>query len=301
MIRRRWASGSGRVAESGPIPAHHGGWMWSSRPPLAPQNQSGGDATPTRPSRPPSSAPPRPDATRTAMACSCSSSRPGPGARSSRSSSAAGAAKLGLGAATLVPLAKARELALANRMLARSGGDPLPEKRHVQGVPTFAEATRRVLEQKRGGWGAGGTCTTDGGAWSGTCSPRRQPARLGGQHGRRAGEPRAHRARQGGDGPGCPVRCWSGRSRSTCGTTTPCDRVVPVLGPQNDTVTHRQALPHRDVAAAIETVRTSRSGSLPSSWRLSPRVDGRVVGKVRLATWTRWTQPGGCGTFRRYG
>ena len=35
----------------------------------------------------------------------------------------------------------------------------------------------------------------------------------------------------------------------------PCDRVLPVLGPQNDIVTHRQALPHRDVAAAIETVR----------------------------------------------
>ena len=46
----------------------------------------------------------------------------------------------------------AREQALANRMLARSGGDPLTEKRRVQGVPTFAEAAQRVLEQKRGGW-----------------------------------------------------------------------------------------------------------------------------------------------------
>ena len=53
--------------------------------------------------------------------------------------------ELGLGAARLVPLAKAREQALANRMLARSGGDPLSEKRRVQGVPTFAEAARRVL------------------------------------------------------------------------------------------------------------------------------------------------------------
>ena len=34
----------------------------------------------------------------------------------------------------------------------------------------------------------------------------------------------------------------------------PCDRVLPVLGPQNDIVTHRLALPHKDVAAAIETV-----------------------------------------------
>ena len=29
----------------------------------------------------------------------------------------------------------------------------------------------------------------------------------------------------------------------------PCDRVVPVLGPQNDIGTHRQALAHKDVAA----------------------------------------------------
>ena len=54
-------------------------------------------------------------------------------------------------AAALVPLAKAREQALANRILARSGGDPLSEKRRVQGVPTFAEAARLVLEQKHGG------------------------------------------------------------------------------------------------------------------------------------------------------
>ena len=45
--------------------------------------------------------------------------------------------ELGLGAATLVSLADAREQALANRKLARSGGDPLADKRR---------------EQKRGGW-----------------------------------------------------------------------------------------------------------------------------------------------------
>ena len=60
--------------------------------------------------------------------------------------------ELGLGAATLVSLADAREQALANRKLARSGGDPLADKRRVQRVPTFADAARRVLEQKQGGW-----------------------------------------------------------------------------------------------------------------------------------------------------
>ena len=37
-------------------------------------------------------------------------------------------------------------------MLARSGGDPLPEKCRAVGVPTFAETAERVLDQKRGGW-----------------------------------------------------------------------------------------------------------------------------------------------------
>ena len=40
-------------------------------------------------------------------------------------------------------------------------------------------------------------------------------------------------------------------------TDNPCDRLLPVLGPQRDVVEHRRALPHRDVAAAIERVRTS--------------------------------------------
>ena len=46
--------------------------------------------------------------------------------------------ELGLGSVALVPLAEAREKALANRKLARQGGDPLAEKRRTQGIPTFA-------------------------------------------------------------------------------------------------------------------------------------------------------------------
>ena len=37
----------------------------------------------------------------------------------------------------------------------------------------------------------------------------------------------------------------------------PCDRILPVLGPQNDVVQHMRALPHREVAAALATVRAS--------------------------------------------
>jgi integrase len=78
----------------------------------------------------------------------------------------------------------------------------------------------------------------------------------------------------------------------------PCDRVVPVLGPQNDIVTHRQALPHKDVAAAIETV---REGSAQPAVRLAFEflvLTAARSGEVRLATWDEidtagavWTVP----------
>ena len=41
----------------------------------------------------------------------------------------------------------------------------------------------------------------------------------------------------------------------------PCDRILPVLGPQRDIVQHMRALPHRDVAAAVETVRVSAAAA----------------------------------------
>ena len=79
----------------------------------------------------------------------------------------------------------------------------------------------------------------------------------------------------------------------------PCDRVLPVLGPQNDIVTHRQALPHKDVAAAIETVRDSKSAqpAVKLAFEFLVLTAARS-GEVRLATWAEmdtagrvWTIP----------
>ncbi len=79
----------------------------------------------------------------------------------------------------------------------------------------------------------------------------------------------------------------------------PCDRVVPVFGAQNDIVTRRKALPHKDVAAAIETVRASSSpqpavklafeflvltAARSAEVRLSTRDEMDVAGRV-------WTVP----------
>ena len=205
--------------------------------------------------------------------------------------------ELGLGAATLVPLAKAREQALANRMLARSGGDPLADKRRVQGVPTFAEAARRVLEQKRGGWR---------GRWHAQNWWRSLERYVFPRVGSRpvsevntadvleilspiwhvkAATARDVRQR---------IRAvleWS--IAMDLRNDNPCDRVVPVLGPQNDIVTHRQALPHQDVAAAIETVRASRSGQpgVKLAFEFLVLTAARS-GEVRLATWDEMDSTG---------
>ena len=66
----------------------------------------------------------------------------------------------------------------------------------------------------------------------------------------------------------------------------PCDRVVPVLGPQHDIVQHMRALPHKDVAAAIETVQASRSAqpAVKLAFEFLVLTAARS-GEARLATW----------------
>ncbi len=63
---------------------------------------------------------------------------------------------LGLGSYALVTLAEAREQALANRKLARAGGDPIAAKRRSQGVPTFEEAAKQAIDLDSKGWRKGG-------------------------------------------------------------------------------------------------------------------------------------------------
>ena len=58
---------------------------------------------------------------------------------------------LGLGGWPLVSLAEARERAIENRKTARSGGDPLAEKRNAS-VPTFSEAADRVIALNAPTW-----------------------------------------------------------------------------------------------------------------------------------------------------
>ena len=210
--------------------------------------------------------------------------------------------ELGLGSALLVPLAEAREKALANRKLAREGGDPLAEKRRAERTPTFAEAARRVLEQKRAGWQS-------------ARHPRSWLASL-----KRYAFPRignrlisevtsadvleiltpiwyvkaqtARRVRQ-------RIRAvleWA--VAMDLRSDNPCDRIGPVLGQQHAMVEHRRALPHQDVAATVASVRASVADPIVKlAFELLVLTAARW-GEVRGAEWSEidiagrvWTIP----------
>ena len=58
---------------------------------------------------------------------------------------------LGLGGVQLVSLSEAREKALANRKIARAGGDPMDLRRQAN-IPTFEAAAAAVIELHRPSW-----------------------------------------------------------------------------------------------------------------------------------------------------
>jgi len=169
--------------------------------------------------------------------------------------------ELGLGGFPLVSLKEAREQAFANRKLARRGGDPLAEKRRTRSIPTFAYATEQVWNQLRPAW----RNRKHPKAWLSSLERYAFP-RIGKMPVSEVSSadvleilsPIWHVK--------APMaRCVRRRIRTVMEWAVamelrpdnPCDRIGPVLGPQRDLVQHMQALPHREVASAIETVRAS--------------------------------------------
>ena len=210
--------------------------------------------------------------------------------------------ELGLGSVRLVSLAEAREQALANRKLARAGGDPLADKRRTRGMPTFAEAAVTVIEQKRGGWRSPRQATDwlrslERHVFPGIGS--RPVAEVNSADVLAVLTPLWHVKMQ-------TARTLRERIRAVLEwaiameyrADNPCDRVLPVLGPQREVVRHMRALPHRDVAAALEAVRTSRSTrAVKLAFEFLVLTAARS-GEVRLATWDEidtkghvWTIP----------
>ena len=170
--------------------------------------------------------------------------------------------EIGLGGFPLVSLDEARAQAFANRKLARAGGDPLAEKRRARNVLTFEGAAERVWTQMRPGW----RNPKYGRDWRLGLSRHALP-RLGGipvaevtgadvietlepiWHVRPA---TARRVRQRIH----TVMAWAVAMEYRA--DNPCDRIGPALGRQQDLVRHMPALPHREVAAAVEAVRAAR-------------------------------------------
>ena len=210
--------------------------------------------------------------------------------------------ELGLGSVALVSLAEAREKALANRKLAREGGDPLAEKRRAQGVPSFAEAAARVLQQKQAGWRS----STHPKDWLSSLERYAFP-RIGKMPVSEVSSadvleiltPIWHLK-------AVMARCVQQRMRAVLEWTVamefrldnPCDRVVPVLGAQHGVVQHMRALPHREVPAAIETVRASNARPVVKLAFEFLVLTAARSGEVRGAVWTEidrdegvWTIP----------
>ena len=174
--------------------------------------------------------------------------------------------------------------------MARSGGDPLTEKRRIQRVSTFADAARRVVEQKRGGWR---------GRWPAHNRLRNLERyaflRIGSRPVSEVNSadvleiltPIWHVKPE-------TTRAVRQRNRSVpewaivmeMRMENPCDGDLPILGPQNDIVQHMRALAHQNVDAAVETVRASASAA--PAFKLAPEflvLTAARSGEVRLATW----------------
>ena len=81
-------------------------------------------------------------------------------------------------------------------------------------------------------------------------------------------------------------------------TDNPCDRLLPVLGPQHDVVTRRRALPHGEVAAAIAKVRAAKPGKVDTlAFEFLVLTAARGGGEVRGAVWAKIDEDAGVWTI----
>ena len=210
--------------------------------------------------------------------------------------------ELGLGGFPLVSLKEARAKAFANRKLARDGGDLLAEKRRAESMPTFAEATRQVWTQLRPGWRSAQHAQL----WMSSLKRFAFP-RIGGM-------PISEVTSA--DVIGILAPIWHDKATTArklrqriravmewavamdLRPDNPCDRIAPVLGAHRNVVRHMRALPHGEVASAIEKVRGSNSGPVVKLAFELLVLTATRSGEVRGAVWTEidrdegvWTIP----------
>ena len=212
--------------------------------------------------------------------------------------------ELGLGGYPLVSLKEAREKAFANRKMAREGGDPLSEKRRAKSIPTFAQAARKLRDQLSPGWRS-------------PYHARLWLKSLERHAFSRIGEMPVSEVTSA-DVIGVLAPIWHEKATTArklrqriravlewavameLRPDNPCDRIGPALGAQKYVVRHMKALPHREVASAIEKVKAS------SAWPVVKLAFEFLVltatrsGEARGAAWSEidedagvWTIPAG--------
>ena len=210
--------------------------------------------------------------------------------------------ELGLGGYPMVSLKDARAQAFANRQLARAGSDPLAEKRRSGNLPTFAAAAEQVWNQLKPGW-RNEKYTND---WILGLKRVAFP-RLGKKSVTEVKSPdvidvlrpiwhssptTARRVRQRINA----VMEWAVAMEYRA--DNPCHRIGPVLGRQQENVQHMPALPHREVAAALDATRTSAARPVVKLAFEFLVLTAARSGEVRGAQWAEidlterlWTIP----------
>ena len=214
--------------------------------------------------------------------------------------------EIGLGGVPLVSLEEARARALANRKVARTGGDPVAGRRggRRKGMPTFAAAAERVWRQTRSAW----SNRKYRREWL-TGLARYAFPRIGAMpvsevtsahlvemlapvwHERPT---TARRVRQ----RVAAVMEWAVAMEYR--PDNPCERIGPVLGRQQHRVAHMRALPHGKVAGAVRAVRASRARRVVKLVFEFLVLTAARSGEARGARWTEmdlaagvWTVPAG--------
>ena len=209
---------------------------------------------------------------------------------------------IGLGGFPLVALAEAREMAFENRRAARRGSNPLEDRRKVQ-APTFAEACEQVIVILRENWKTGGRQDK---IWRRVVESYALPT---------LGQKRVDTISTA-DVLSILSPVWTTKMETAkrikiylgsvfkwsmaqgWRTDNPVEAAIAALPKPTRVVEHMKALPHGEVAAALEKIKATEAfWSTKAALEFLAHTACRS-GEVRMATWSEvdleasvWTVP----------